>query len=317
MIFALLIFGTCFLYLGAEGLVKGASRLGLSFGLSPLVVGLTVVAIGTSMPELVASLIAVVKEGSGDIALGNVIGSNIFNKGFILGSVALLHPLKISPMVRMHDAPVMVVTALALLIAMLPLEISRPVAALFLAAFLLYIYYRIKIKDPNVQEVERHEALLPRVSPFTKELIFDLLLAVCGIAFLVIGGFLFIEGAVRLAKLLGVSDRVIGLTIVAMGTSLPEFATSIVAALRGHFDIAVGNVVGSNIFNVLFIVGVVGVVHPFTFSHNLLYWDAPVMAGFSVLLWSKMLHHLRLERSSGALFLSLYILYIFSLLVMR
>lgn len=267
------------------------------------------------MPEVVASLVAVVKEGSGDIALGNVIGSNIFNKGCVLGCIVLLYPLRISPMIKMHDVPVMVVTSFALLVAMLPLEITRSTALLFLAAFVVYIFYRVRARDPNVAEVERHEELIPKASPFTREFVIDLFFVLSGIGLLVSGGTLFIEGAVNLAKLFGLSDRVIGLTIVAMGTSLPELATSLVASYRRHDDIALGNIVGSTIFNTLFIVGIVGLVHPFPFSRSLLTWDAPVMLGFSLLLWILILRHLRLERISGALLLGLYALYIYSLLI--
>ncbi len=310
-----LIFGIFLLYLGAEGLVRGASRLALSFGVSPLVVGLTVVAIGTSMPEAVASLIAVSKEGSGDMALGNVIGSNSFNIGFILGFLALCHPLKISPLVKMHDLPVMILSALALVMALSNGEITRSISFIFLVAFVTYVIHRVRVKDPNVAEIEKHDELLPLNSTFMREVVVDLFLVGIGVALLIYGGTLFIKGASQLAKLLGISDRVIGLTVVAMGTSLPEFATSVVALLRGHYDIALGNIIGSNILNILFILGLVGVVHPFSFSSSLFGIDTPVMVGFTLLLWLMLRRHLVLGRLSGALLFVLYCFYVFTLCI--
>jgi cation:H+ antiporter len=309
-----LIFGMFFLYLGAELLVKGAARLALSFGVSSLVVGLTVVAAGTSTPEVVASLVALLNEESGDIALGNVIGSNSFNIGFILGLLALCHPLKISHLVKMHDVPVMILTALALYLVLFSGEVTRAVSLLFLLGFVTYVLYRLRIKDPNVVEIEKHEELVPKESFFIKEVFVDLFFILFGILLLVFGGSIFVHGAVEVAKLFGVSQRVIGLTIVAMGTSLPELVTSAVALLRKHYDIAIGNIVGSNIFNILFILGVVGAVRPFSFSESLLAVDTPVMVGFTFLLWLMVRRRLALSRLSGAILLGLYSLYIFLLL---
>lgn len=310
MMIFLLILGCFLLYLGAESLVRGGSRLALSLGISPLVVGLTIVSMSTSLPEAVASLTAQLKEGSGDIALANVIGSNIANVALILGLTALIHPLSVSPLIKTHDTPIMITTLILLLLFMIPGTIGR-ISGLFLILLLIvYVVHRIQINEPNIVEEEMHEELLPKAKPWYKECGIDLALIALGVAFLIGGGYAFIKGAVALAKQLGISERVIGLTIVAIGTSLPELATSLVAAFRKHYDIAVGNIVGSNIFNSLFIVGLVALISPIHFSYNLLLIDGPVMLLFSIALFLIMLGRETISRLSGFFLLLGYAIYL-------
>lgn len=305
---ALLLFGgVLLLYLGAECLIHGASRLAIGLGIPVLVVGLTIVSMGTSLPEAITSLIAQVIDGNGDIALANVIGSNIANIGLITGITALIHPLAFSSHVTKIDMPIMLITLLALILFMLPGSVNRISGAILFIALISYVYYRLKTGQPPFEEKE-----LEKIKP-KQEVLKDLFLIVIGIVLLILGGDSFLNGAVRLAKQFGISDRVIGLTIIAIGTSLPELATTLLATVRKHSEIAIGNIVGSNIFNTLFIVGAVAMIKPIKFSQNLLMIDCPVMLLFSVLLWIIMRSSHTIRPLHGLFFLigyGIYVLYL-------
>jgi len=255
--------GGAFLYFGAEWLVRGASGIALASGVKPLVIGLTVVAFGTSAPELVVTMLAAV-EGKSAIALGNVVGSNIANLGLILGVTSLILPPKVDSRLIRREVPVMVATMVLLVLVLLDGLVSRVEGGGLVACAVVFTLWLLKTtSDVPVMASElaaRKEEVKAEAGKGSRVKL--IALSVVGLALLVGGGKLFVDGASALALSLGMSERVVGLTIVSVGTSLPELATSIVAALRGHSDIAVGNVIGSNIYNVLLILGASAAVNP-------------------------------------------------------
>ena len=268
------------LALGAELLVRGASRLALAFGISPLVVGLTVVAFGTGTPELAVSLQSGLA-GQAGIAIGNVIGSNIFNVLFVLGLSALITPLAVTPQVIRQEIPFMVGVSLLLWGLVFNGHLGRWEAGLLLGLLVVYTVFLIWQSRRARARVRREfaEALPVPTSPaWDHHWLIQLLLVAAGLLFLAFGARWLVQAAVALATYLGVSKLVIGLTIVAVGTSLPEIATSIIAAVRGERDIAVGNVIGSNIFNILGVLGIAGLAAPGGLT------AAPGVLGFGMLV---------------------------------
>ncbi|ARA94824.1 sodium:calcium antiporter [Rhodothermaceae bacterium RA] len=294
--------GFALLYVGAEALVRGGAALALRLGLSPLVVGLTVVAFGTSSPELVVSLKAAL-DGTSGLALGNVVGSNVANIALILGTSALIRPVAIQSQLIRLDVPIVIGSSLLLVGLLADGVLGRGEGALLTAGIVAYVGFSIRQarrESPVVQAEFAGEIARPDGSAWR-----DGAMVVIGLGLLVLGGQVFVSGAVDLARLLGVSDAVIGLTIVAVGTSLPELATSVVAAFRDEGDIAVGNVIGSNIFNVLGIIGPVAVVAPVQ-AGGVAAVDLWAMVGVAVLLLPLMRTGFRLVRWEGALLLLLY-----------
>ena len=280
MVIVFFIAGLVLLALGAEMLVRGASRLALTFGISPLVVGLTVVAFGTGSPELAVSLQSGLA-GQGGIAIGNVIGSNIFNVLFVLGLSALLIPLTVTPQVIRQEIPFMVGVSVLLWGLVFDGHLGRWESALLFALLVIYTVFLIWQSRRAQKKVQRQfaEALSPpAASAWDRHWPVQVLLVVAGLALLVLGARWLVEGAVAFAIYLGVSKLVIGLTIVAVGTSLPEIATSVIAAIRGERDMAVGNVIGSNIFNILGVLGITGLVAPVGLT------VAPGVLGFGILV---------------------------------
>lgn len=255
----MLIAGLIFLVAGAEGLVRGASRIALSVGISPLVVGLTVVAFGTSSPEMAVSVSAV-RGGASDIAIGNVVGRNILNILLIVGVCALVTPLVISWRLVRLEVPLMIVVSVLLWLFVLDGEIVRWEAAILISAVIAYTVWAIRgsrKEGAAAQEMSAPGAEPPEVpSPWYINVGY----VVGGFALLVVGSNWMVDGAVEIAEGFGLSELVIGLTIVAAGTSLPELATSVLATIKGERDIAVGNLVGSNIFNILAVLGLSGLV---------------------------------------------------------
>ena len=255
--------GVLLLLAGAQGLVRGASALALRIGITPLVVGLTVVAIGTSSPELVVSIQAALA-GEGGVALGNVVGSNIANLGLIVGVAAVLTPMTVDRKLVRHDVPIMLVSMAALVVFLLDGTLERWEGGVLLAAAVLYTVDGIRTSRREVREAnaklppEVTEALVEVEAGFKRHI----LLVVGGVALLVFGADRLLAGAVVAAPQLGVSEAVIGLTLVALGTSLPELATTIVAARRGEAEIALGNAIGSNIFNVFSVLGPAALAAP-------------------------------------------------------
>jgi len=282
----LFIAGLALLALGAELLVRGASRLALTLGISPLVVGLTVVAFGTGSPELAVSIQSGLS-GQAGLAIGNVVGSNIFNVLFVLGLSAVVVPLAVTPQVIRQEIPFMVAVSLLLWGLAYDGHLGRWEAALLLALLVIYTVFLIWQSRRAQARVRREfaEALpAPAGSAWDRHWPVQILLVAAGLVLLVLGAHWLVQAAVAFATYLGVSKLVIGLTIVAVGTSLPEIATSLIAAVRGERDMAVGNVIGSNIFNILGVLGVTGLVSPMglTVAHGVLGFGILVMLAAAI-----------------------------------
>lgn len=312
MTFLFLLAGLLLLASGAELLVRGAARLASRFGISPLVTGLTVVAFGTSAPETAVSVQAAVA-GRGDLAIGNVVGSNIANVLLILGLTALIAPLAVSRQLIRLDVPIMIGASLAVFALARDGELGRFDGALLVAAVVIYTLFLIlqSRKDPG-SAGDEFGVEFGRPEPSGRHAwARDLLLLLTGLALLVGGASLLVEGAVQLARALGFSELVIGLTVVAVGTSLPELATSLIAAFRGQRDIAVGNIVGSNIFNLLCVLGLSALASPMALSvsPNLLAFDFPVMIAVAVACLPVFFAGYRINRWEGLLFLAYYLAY--------
>lgn len=305
--------GTAILYVGGEGLVLGGARVALRCGVTPLVVGLTVVSFSTSMPEALASLIAALRERYGDMAMGNVIGSNIVNVGLVFGICALIRPLELHQNLWRREMPIMVGVCCLLFVFMLGDHVGRWKGLILLLLFLAYVVFQVWIGRR-----EEHGGLVdPRdqlntVGRWVKAIVY----VIGGAVGLVGGAWLLVQGAVYIAEAIGMSQRVIGLTVLALGTSLPELATSVVAALRGKSDIAIGNVVGSNVFNILFIVGIVALIVPIGFTRQLLTVDTPVMIAFAALLWLFFWRRTHVARWQGAVMVALYCAYVAAVIVL-
>lgn len=301
----LLVTGLIILTLGAEFLVRGASGLALRCGLSPLVVGLTVVAFGTSAPELAVSVKAALS-GSGDLAIGNIVGSNCFNVAVILGLAAIVCPLSVHLQILRREMPIMLAVSAAFPWLVMHHGLSRVEAAVLFAGIILYVGFSVW------QSKREPEAAVP-APPHTSRLGAALGLVIAGLLMLVGGARLMVDHAVIIASMLGISQAVIALTIVAAGTSMPELATSVVAALRKQTDIAVGNIVGSNIFNVLAIGGAAGLIAPPLSSADIGWVDYGFMLGLSFLLMPLMWTGFTLKRWEGALLLAVYVTYLYLL----
>ena len=295
----------------AEALVYGAASLARRMGLSPLVIGLTVVSIGTSLPELVVGLEATMT-GTGDLALGNVVGSNIGNIALILGLSALVRPLKVQAQIVQVDGPILAGVSLAFVALIFDGVLGRGDGLVLVGGIVAYLIYSLyTARDASAAVTEEFEGAMPRVHSVAA----DLALLAVGIGGLVAGGHLLVGGAVAIAQGLGVGPIVIGLTIVAIGTSLPELATSVVAARRGKGDIAVGNAVGSSIFNLLGILGVTVLVQPL--STDTLGWlDTGVMVGVAVLILPLFRSDWTLSRLEGTVLVGCYGAYLWALLAL-
>jgi cation:H+ antiporter len=310
----MLIAGLALLIAGGELLVRGASKLAVSLGISPLVVGLTVVAFGTSAPEFAVSIQAALS-GQVDIALGNVVGSNIFNVLFILGISALIVPLIVSAQIVRQEVPIMIGASLLLAAFAFDGSIVRWEAGVLFALLLTYTAFLIiqsRRESQAIQAEYAGEAHIGAQRHWDDRLPVQLLLIVAGLVLLVFGSRWLVTAAVAIAQSFGVSELVIGLTIVAAGTSLPEVAASITAALRGQRDIAVGNVIGSNTFNILGVVGLSGLVAPLPLAvpQSLLEFDLLVMLAVAFACLPVFFTGATIARWEGAVFLGYYIAYV-------
>ena len=307
--------GLLALIAGADLLVRGASKLALSFGLSPLVVGLTIVAFGTSAPEVAVSLGAVL-EGQTDIALGNVVGSNIFNVLFILGLSAIITPLVVNIQLIRQEVPIMVGASLLLLVLSLDGGLSVFDGAMLFGLMVAYTVFLViqSRKETQAANDEYAAEVQPAAAgSWDSKLPTQLLLIAGGLALLVIGSQWLVDAAVIFAKSLGVSDVVIGLTIVAAGTSMPEVATSIMAAVKGERDIAVGNVVGSNTFNILGCLGLSGMASGslgLVVPEAVLNFDIWVMLVVALACIPVFMTGREIARWEGAVFLMYYVAYV-------
>lgn len=305
----LLVGGIGILYFGAEWLVRGAARLAASLGVSPIVVGLTVVSFGTSAPELVVAVVAAAG-GNSDLALGNVMGSNLANLGLILGLTALLRPLDVQARVVWREVPLMLL-ATALLYPLgwdgLLSRVDAGLLLLALAAYLTFVFLSVEEEAPEVLG-EYEEFMKASAQMEQKVRLRDVGLVLAGSLFLVGGGKAIVEGATSLADALGVSQTIVGLTVVAVGTSLPELATSLVATLRSEADIAVGNIIGSNIFNLVGILGAAALVEPMHLGPTILDRELPAVLILSVAVFPLLRTDWKVQRWEGALLLSGYVL---------
>lgn len=305
--------GLITLILGADLLVRGASRLAAAFGVSPLVIGLTIVAIGTASPEIAVSLQAAAA-GQGDLTLGNVLGSNIFNILFILGVTAIVTPVVIAEQLIRKDAPIMLGISLLTLVLAIDGNLGWFDGAILLIGMIVYIVFALrqsKEESKTVQE-EYAQEFAPKEPHTARNTITNIGFILVGLGLLVLGSNWLVESASQIAKSLGVSELVIGLTIVAAGTSLPEVATSVIAALKKESDIAVGNAVGSNIFNLLGVLGVGAVVAPggIAVAERVLQFDLPVMIFVALVSLPIFYVDSRISRLDGGLLLSYYVIYV-------
>ena len=311
----LFVAGLTALVVGAELLVRGASKLALSFGISPLVVGLTIVALGTSAPEMAVSTGAVLN-GQTDIAVGNVVGSNIFNILFILGISALIAPLVVHAQVIRQELPIMLGAALLLLVMGWDGSIVWFEALILLVLTVVYTLFLIvqSRRATAAESTEYNDEIEPAApGAWDAKLPAQIGLILVGLAFLVVGSEWLVSSAVVFAKSLGVSDLVIGLTIVAAGTSMPEVATSVMAAIKGERDIAVGNVVGSNIFNILGCIGLSGVVAGSTgliLAPSILTFAIWVLLAVTLACMPIFLSGREIARWEGGFFLAYYVAYV-------
>jgi cation:H+ antiporter len=320
-VLALLILGLILLVVGAELLVRGASRLAAAVGISPLVVGLTVVAFGTSAPELAVSVQSALS-GQADLALGNVVGSNIFNVLFILGLSALITPLVVSQELVRLDVPVMIGVSVLLLLLSLDGVIGRWEGGLLFAGIVAYTWFLIRQSRRESAAAAAATAAATAAASCAYAVpdagrgmpgsrVRNVALVIAGLTLLVLGSRWLVNGAIEMASALGVTELVIGLTIVAAGTSLPEVATSVLASIRGERDIAVGNVVGSNIFNILAVLGISGLVAPegIEVVRSAVAFDIPVMTAVALACLPIFFSGYLIARWEGALFMGYYVAY--------
>ena len=300
-----IILGAVLVLWGADRLTEGASEIARRLKITEIVVGLTVVAMGTSMPEFFVSMMSAVK-GTSDLAVGNVVGSNIFNTLLIVGVTAMVAPMTISAGTVKKDIPFAVLASMALLVFAYNGEISRLDAALLFVGFIIFMVVTVKGAKTQPQTVPDGGE---QVAQPTMKSWLACCYIVLGLACLVVGSNLFVDGATSIARTFGVSDAVIGLTIVAGGTSLPELATSIVAAKKGKSAIAIGNVIGSNVFNILMILGVTGLILPMDIQ-GITIVDYSVMLGGILLLWLFSYTKYTVARWEGAVLTAIFAAYL-------
>lgn len=306
---AMLLIGLLMLSKGSDFSVDNASALAKKLGVSAIVIGLTVVALGTSMPELFVSFYAALS-GKPDIAIGNIIGSNIANIGLILGLAALIAPMAIKEKTIAKEMPIMIAASIAfILLGLMAVPagaetmLSRIDGLLLLvlfAYFMVYIMHSVK-SEPDAVKKEFEKEIHAKKQPALTLLFFTM----GGIAVVVIGANIFVEGSVGLARIFGISEEFIGLTLVAIGTSLPELFVSVRAAMKKEADIAVGNIVGSNIFNILFILGISSFISPIKVSATFLS-DSAIMLAFAIALMALTMHNKSLSKGKGILLLAGY-----------
>lgn len=298
---AFIIIGIVLVLWGADRLTDGAVAIAERMKIPQIVIGLTIVAVGTSAPELCVSLVSALK-GTADLAVGNVVGSNIFNSMLIVGVAAMVAPMTILPSTVRKDIPFSLVASISLAtMVLMDGDISRLDAIILFAAFILFMYITVKgAKGSHAEEPAEPKNYTPLKAS---------LLILLGLACLIVGSNVFVTGATEVATALGVSDAVIGLTIVAGGTSLPELATSVVSARKGQSGIAIGNVLGSNVFNILMILGLTGIICPMQ-VHDITIIDLSVLVGSMVLLWLFSYTKYTVARWEGAVLTCLFIAYI-------
>lgn len=295
----LLVIGFCMLIKGADFFVDGTSGIAGKFGIPQLVIGLTIVAMGTSAPEAAVSITAALRDNA-DITIGNIVGSNILNILIILGVTSIITVLAVARSTIRYEIPFMIAITVLLLVLGLDQTITPIDGVILIAAFILYLGYLFWMakKSPEKQEAFHRQ----------RSIWFLLIATVVGLILIVWGSDITVDAATEIAKFFGMSDRFIGLTIVALGTSLPELVTSVTAARKGNADIAIGNIVGSNIFNILFVIGLSALITPITFA-PVFRFDTMIAIGAAVLLFLCSLRNHKLTRPAGCLMLVCYAVY--------
>jgi cation:H+ antiporter len=316
MTILLFVLGLAFLILGAEFLIRGASKIAAALGISPLIIGLTVVALGTSAPELAISINSAFT-GQADIALGNVLGSNIFNILVILGLSALIIPLSVSKQLIRFDVPLMIGLSFAVLLLSLDQLLGRIDGFLLTSGLIIYIVGLISysLRRASYDKSIREDSEMESDSNGDLNWVLNIFFVLAGLGLLILGSRWFVNSAVSFASYMGVSELIIGLTIVAAGTSMPEVVTSIIAAIRGQRDIAVGNAVGSNVFNILGVLGITSLVAPagIPVSEAIIGFDIPLVIAVAIACLPIFFTAGTISRWEGALFLGYYIAYTFYL----
>ncbi len=315
MLILSLLAGFILLLVGGEILVKGSVAVAHRLNVPPLVIGIVLVGFGTSVPELVTCIEAAMK-GAPDIAVGNVVGSNIANILLVAGAGAVFYPVVTSmDTFKREGGAVAIVTALLVAVAFIFGEVSKIVGILFLAVLTIYIwhtYYSAKLK-PCDDDLEEEIEEIEKVAGKEITIVFGLILTFGGIAITVLGAKFLVSAAITIAEIFGVSEAIIGLTIVAIGTSLPELATAVIAGIRGHSDVSLGNILGSNIYNILGILGTTAVFYPMQIPETILNFDIWVMVGATVMLIIVAITHLKITRWEGGILLICYIVYLYLL----
>lgn len=309
-----IILGVLLLTGGGELLIRGALAAAKRLGVSPLLSGLIIVGFGTSAPELAVSVDAAIN-GQPDIAVGNVVGSNIGNILLILGICALISPMNVKPLVLRRDGVMMMIATVLCMILIGGQGLVRLDAALLLAALLAYLIWAyVTERDETVPSAEVHKAESEAVTAIPVSMLWTVASVILGLALLVVGSRVFLYGAIGIAESIGISEAVIGLTLVAVGTSLPELSISVLAAIRRQADVAIGNVLGSNIFNALGILGVSALLQPLPVPERILHIDQWVMLGSALLVLVFLYTGKRLTRWEGLALILGYGVYVFSAL---
>ena len=297
-------------YFGALWLVKGSSSLALKAGISPLVAGLTIVAFGTSSPELVVSVNAAIS-GHGNIAIGNVVGSNLFNICIILGISAIIAPLKIRMQLLKIDIPVLIITTVGFMLLFADRQISRYEGGILLFGLILYTILNVKLAR-HEKNADVHAEFKESIPDQKMKWYWSAGLILVGLGVLIGGSVILVKGAVSIARSLGVGETIIGLTIIAAGTSMPELASSIVATIKKEYDIAIGNIIGSNIFNILGIIGVSSIIRPLS-AMAISNIDLYIMIGVTLLLLPFFRSKYTLKRDEGIFMIVIYLIYLYYL----
>lgn len=293
------ILGVLFLYFGATFLIHGSVHIAKHFRIKPFLIGITVVAFSTSMPEVVTTAAAQIKSDSGNLALGNILGSNIANIGLILGLSCLIRPITPLKINKFRDMPILFLTCLVLGGLFFKGTITRLDGFFLLLGFIVVLGYQVFSKK-NKEKTEHR-----KISGY------DIFSLIFGFVLLILGAELLVRGSIEISRFAGISDRVIGLSLVAIGTSLPELAASCVAAYKKHEEISLGNVVGSNIFNALFVLSIAAMIRPIHVSSGFFHKDLPALVFFTIVLWA--MSFSKLTRIKGGVLLALYTAYIVSI----
>lgn len=293
--------GLILLYIGSEFLVNGSSSTALMFSVKPVIVGLTIVSFATSAPELLVSFVAALK-GSGDISVGNILGSNVINIALVLGISGIIRKIEIKSQINKFELPFMIFISIVFWILCLDCKIGYIDGMILL--ILLIIFLVISIMNARTKNLNNKQS-----GRSLKKYSINAFLIITGLIALAFGANLVVKNAIAIAKTIGLSEVFIGISIVALGTSLPELATSAVAAAKGESDISVGNIVGSNIFNICLVMGVVGILNPTDVNKSLLYFEIPFMVFLSIIFYIIAIRYKKIDALSGASFIVFFLIY--------